>query len=104
MWQIAGDDTAYGQALFPVPAEDPNDPLQVRPPQTGKSLHANGSFAVVELQENHDSDCGIVLLVPRKCGPRRTWSLHHNLGKGISDITNRGFRTNIIFESGVRFW
>jgi len=21
-----GDDTAYGQALFPVPAEDPNDP------------------------------------------------------------------------------
>ncbi|KAK3113851.1 hypothetical protein LTR53_008426 [Teratosphaeriaceae sp. CCFEE 6253] len=23
-----GDDTAYGQALFPVPAEDPNDPLQ----------------------------------------------------------------------------
>ncbi|KAI1259522.1 putative MFS transporter [Xylariaceae sp. FL1019] len=25
---IEGDDTAYGQALFPVPAEDPNDPLQ----------------------------------------------------------------------------
>lgn len=24
-----GDDTGYGQALFPVPAEDPNDPLQV---------------------------------------------------------------------------
>jgi hypothetical protein len=24
-----GDDTAYGQALFPIPAEDPNDPLQV---------------------------------------------------------------------------
>lgn len=24
-----GDDTAYGQALYPVPAEDPNDPLQV---------------------------------------------------------------------------
>lgn len=23
---IEGDDTAYGQALFPVPAEDPNDP------------------------------------------------------------------------------
>ncbi|SPO06832.1 uncharacterized protein DNG_09526 [Cephalotrichum gorgonifer] len=23
-----GDDTAYGQALFPVPANDPNDPLQ----------------------------------------------------------------------------
>ncbi|KAF2175710.1 putative MFS transporter [Zopfia rhizophila CBS 207.26] len=23
-----GDDTAYGQALFPVPAADPNDPLQ----------------------------------------------------------------------------
>lgn len=23
-----GDDTKYGQALFPVPAEDPNDPLQ----------------------------------------------------------------------------
>ncbi|KAI1099480.1 putative MFS transporter [Jackrogersella minutella] len=23
-----GDDVAYGQALFPVPAEDPNDPLQ----------------------------------------------------------------------------
>ncbi|ORY69063.1 putative MFS transporter [Pseudomassariella vexata] len=23
-----GDDTAYGQALYPVPAEDPNDPLQ----------------------------------------------------------------------------
>lgn len=21
-----GDDTAFGQALFPVPAEDPNDP------------------------------------------------------------------------------
>ncbi|TVY82965.1 putative MFS-type transporter [Lachnellula suecica] len=33
-WQVinghlpTGDDTAYGQALFPVPAEDPNDPLQ----------------------------------------------------------------------------
>ena len=27
---LEGDDTAYGQALFPVPAEDPNDPLQVR--------------------------------------------------------------------------
>jgi hypothetical protein len=25
-----GDDTGYGQALYPVPAEDPNDPLQVR--------------------------------------------------------------------------
>ncbi|KAI3316478.1 putative MFS transporter [Xylariaceae sp. AK1471] len=25
---VDGDDTAYGQALFPVPAEDPNDPLQ----------------------------------------------------------------------------
>jgi hypothetical protein len=25
---LEGDDTAYGQALFPVPAEDPNDPLQ----------------------------------------------------------------------------
>ncbi|RFU25814.1 hypothetical protein B7463_g10517, partial [Scytalidium lignicola] len=24
---IEGDDTAYGQALFPVPSEDPNDPL-----------------------------------------------------------------------------
>ena len=24
-----GDDTAYGQALYPVPSEDPNDPLQV---------------------------------------------------------------------------
>ncbi|GES57480.1 putative MFS transporter [Aspergillus terreus] len=23
-----GDDTAYGQALYPVPSEDPNDPLQ----------------------------------------------------------------------------
>ncbi|KAK0668382.1 major facilitator superfamily domain-containing protein [Cercophora samala] len=26
-----GDDTAYGQALYPVPAEDPNDPLQWSP-------------------------------------------------------------------------
>ncbi|KAK0851865.1 hypothetical protein LTS02_012630 [Friedmanniomyces endolithicus] len=25
---LEGDDTAYGQALFPVPADDPNDPLQ----------------------------------------------------------------------------
>lgn len=25
-----GDDTGYGQALYPVPAQDPNDPLQVR--------------------------------------------------------------------------
>ncbi|KAB5583232.1 major facilitator superfamily domain-containing protein, partial [Coniochaeta sp. 2T2.1] len=25
---LDGDDTAYGQALFPVPAADPNDPLQ----------------------------------------------------------------------------
>ncbi|KAL2014373.1 hypothetical protein VTN00DRAFT_1898 [Thermoascus crustaceus] len=25
---IEGDDSAYGQALYPVPAEDPNDPLQ----------------------------------------------------------------------------
>jgi len=25
---VEGDDTAYGQALFPVPANDPNDPLQ----------------------------------------------------------------------------
>ncbi|CAK7223372.1 hypothetical protein SEUCBS140593_005213 [Sporothrix eucalyptigena] len=31
-----GDDTAYGQALFPVPAEDPNDPLQW--PELKKSL------------------------------------------------------------------
>ncbi|KAK6424679.1 hypothetical protein LTR95_016357 [Oleoguttula sp. CCFEE 5521] len=23
-----GDDTAFGQALFPVPAEDPNDPYE----------------------------------------------------------------------------
>lgn len=28
-----GDDTALGQALFPVPAEDPNDPLQVCNPR-----------------------------------------------------------------------
>ncbi|KAG9567949.1 putative MFS transporter, partial [Aureobasidium melanogenum] len=25
---LEGDDTAYGQALYPVPSEDPNDPLQ----------------------------------------------------------------------------
>ncbi|KAH9907795.1 putative MFS transporter [Xylariomycetidae sp. FL2044] len=25
---VDGDDTGYGQALFPAPAEDPNDPLQ----------------------------------------------------------------------------
>ena len=25
---VEGDDTVYGQALFPVPSEDPNDPLQ----------------------------------------------------------------------------
>ncbi|KAJ9392111.1 hypothetical protein DTO063F5_870 [Paecilomyces variotii] len=25
---VEGDDTAYGQALYPVPADDPNDPLQ----------------------------------------------------------------------------
>ncbi|KAK4958050.1 hypothetical protein LTR10_004475 [Elasticomyces elasticus] len=25
---LEGDDTAYGQALYPVPADDPNDPLQ----------------------------------------------------------------------------
>ena len=31
---VEGDDTAYGQALFPVPAEDPNDPLQVRTSDT----------------------------------------------------------------------
>ncbi|CAI6342549.1 unnamed protein product [Periconia digitata] len=31
-----GDDTAYGQALYPVPAEDPNDPLQWSP--TKKNL------------------------------------------------------------------
>jgi hypothetical protein len=27
---VEGDDVAYGQALFPVPEDDPNDPLQVR--------------------------------------------------------------------------
>lgn len=27
---IEGDDTAYGQAYYPVPSTDPNDPLQVR--------------------------------------------------------------------------
>ena len=32
---IEGDDTAYGQALFPVPAEDPNDPLQARTASVG---------------------------------------------------------------------
>ncbi|KAK4222308.1 major facilitator superfamily domain-containing protein [Podospora fimiseda] len=31
-----GDDTGYGQALYPVPAEDPNDPLQW--PNTRKTL------------------------------------------------------------------
>ncbi|KAK4113152.1 MFS general substrate transporter [Canariomyces notabilis] len=31
-----GDDTGYGQALYPVPAEDPNDPLQWS--KTRKSL------------------------------------------------------------------
>lgn len=25
---LEGDDTVYGQALYPVPSEDPNDPLQ----------------------------------------------------------------------------
>ena len=25
---VEGDDSAYGQALYPVPSEDPNDPLQ----------------------------------------------------------------------------
>ncbi|KLU87937.1 hypothetical protein MAPG_06927 [Magnaporthiopsis poae ATCC 64411] len=33
---VEGDDTAYGQALFPVPALDPNDPLQW--PNIKKSL------------------------------------------------------------------
>lgn len=29
MFVLEGDDTYLGQALYPVPAEDPNDPLQV---------------------------------------------------------------------------
>ncbi|TKX18395.1 MFS transporter-like protein 172 [Elsinoe australis] len=28
MRAVEGDDTGYGQALYPVPADDPNDPLQ----------------------------------------------------------------------------
>ncbi|KEQ59201.1 putative MFS transporter [Aureobasidium melanogenum CBS 110374] len=30
---LEGDDTAYGQALYPVPSEDPNDPLQWSKPK-----------------------------------------------------------------------
>jgi len=26
---VEGEETHYGQALFPVPSSDPNDPLQV---------------------------------------------------------------------------
>lgn len=28
---VEGDDVVYGQAFFPVPSEDPNDPLQWSP-------------------------------------------------------------------------
>jgi hypothetical protein len=35
---IEGDDVFYGQALFPVPAEDPNDPLQVCFHTTSRSI------------------------------------------------------------------
>ena len=51
-----GDDTGYGQALFPVPAEDPNDPFQVRLKRSVKHEVAMGlTFRTVgKLQEDHD--------------------------------------------------
>jgi hypothetical protein len=38
-----GDDVFYGQALFPVPAEDPNDPLQVR------QYHENKGYKLLRI-------------------------------------------------------
>jgi len=68
---VEGDDTAYGQALYPVPAEDPNDPLQVSgissPHLEGAgsysdismntwSVRLTGHIAVAELEEKYHFD------------------------------------------------
>lgn len=58
-----GDDVFYGQALFPVPAEDPNDPLQVCPHTTNGTISAKNA-AVARLEEDHDPRCLLCLLVP----------------------------------------
>jgi hypothetical protein len=64
---IEGDDTAYGQALFPVPAEDPNDPLQARLTSCLLSNPMNSLtnfMAVAQLQKNNDPGDLFPLLFP----------------------------------------
>lgn len=77
-----GDDTAYGQALYPVPADDPNDPLQVRfiLQKTGREAD---SVEVAKLEENDDPDYCFVVFFSRKYLAGRAFSIYHYLQRGI---------------------
>lgn len=59
---IEGDDVFYGQALFPVPAEDPNDPLQVCFHIANKQNKAKNTI-VGKLEEDNDPYCLLRVLV-----------------------------------------
>ena len=56
-----GDDSAYGQALFPVPAEDPNDPLQAS--FTDKSIDPALTLTWVVVDNPKDVDSRRLLVV-----------------------------------------
>ena len=99
-----GDDTGYGQALFPVPAQDPNDPLQVRIEphiyayDDGK---ADIEPSVVEFQEIYDPDnlLGIFIL-GQQCVDRH-FTLYQPIRNHLRSVANGSFDSDILPESGI---
>ena len=76
---------SYGQALYPVPTDDPNDPLLVVTPSHSLSSipfpakHANSAGAgdsVAKMEENLHPCYRLHLLLPRQLLPRRTIRVH----------------------------
>lgn len=61
---IEGDDTAYGQALFPVPAEDPNDPLQASNPVNMAAVAWTDMFPVAGVEEGRRAHYLFNLFLP----------------------------------------
>lgn len=82
--KAVGDTIQFGQAIFPVPSEDPNDPLQVSlfvKQTTVSSLIRE--ISVVPKEEERDFDPLRTIFFPCKLGCAWPFGLHQEMGSGL---------------------
>ena len=99
---VEGDDTGYGQALFPVPADDPNDPLQVIPPHHFTRNTQSDMFPVVHPEEDSHSHRMLAIFLYFECGLAGPIRIYRNILERIQHNTHSGLWPRLISQPLVR--